>query len=84
MTTELTDEKCNEFRRLPVSFNDMVRAIYKAGAADRAALTDDEIFLAYTAATGKTLPTLGPSRNELIAISRAVISAHEAKKGGEA
>lgn len=37
MTTELTDEKCNEFRRLPVSFNDMVRAIYKAGAADRAA-----------------------------------------------
>lgn len=27
----LTDEQCNEFRRLPVSFNDMVRAIYNAG-----------------------------------------------------
>lgn len=29
--TELTDEQCNEFRRFPGSFNDMVRAIYKAG-----------------------------------------------------
>jgi hypothetical protein len=55
-----------------------------AAAQPAAALTDDEIFLAYTAATGKTLPTLGPSRNDLIAISRAVIAAHEAKKGGEA
>jgi len=27
----LTDEQCDEFRRLPVSFNDMVRAIYNAG-----------------------------------------------------
>lgn len=29
----LTDEQCDEFRRLPVSFNDMVRAIHKAGHA---------------------------------------------------
>ena len=27
----LSDEQCNEFRRLPCSFNDMVREIYKAG-----------------------------------------------------
>lgn len=27
----LTDDQCNEFRRLPVSFNDMVRAIWTAG-----------------------------------------------------
>ena len=27
----LTDEQCNEFRVLRCSFNDMVRAIYKAG-----------------------------------------------------
>ena len=27
----LTDEQCNEFRRMPGSFNDMVRAIYEAG-----------------------------------------------------
>lgn len=53
-------------------------------AQPAAALTDDEIFLAYTAATGKTLPTLGRSRNDLIAISRAVIAADEAKKGSAA
>ena len=29
----LTDEQCNEFRRLPMSFNDMGRAIYEAGRA---------------------------------------------------
>ena len=33
----LTDEQCAEFRRLPVSFNDMVRAIYEAGRASKAA-----------------------------------------------
>lgn len=27
----LTDEQCDEFRRLPLSFNGMVREIYKAG-----------------------------------------------------
>ena len=27
----LTDEQCSEFRRLPLSFNDMVRAIHDAG-----------------------------------------------------
>jgi hypothetical protein len=27
----LTDDQCDEFRRLPLSFNDMVRAIYVAG-----------------------------------------------------
>ncbi len=27
----LTDAQCDEFRRLPVSFRDMVRAIYAAG-----------------------------------------------------
>lgn len=54
-----------------------------AAAQPAAALTDDEIFLAYTAATGKTLPTLGPSRNDLIAISRAVIAADRAARIGE-
>lgn len=29
----LTDEQCNEFRGLPVSFNDMVRAIHADGYA---------------------------------------------------
>lgn len=27
----LTDKQCDEFRRMPGSFNDMVRAIYAAG-----------------------------------------------------
>ncbi len=31
----LTAEQCNDFRRLPLSFNDMVRAIYSAGLAAR-------------------------------------------------
>jgi hypothetical protein len=30
----LTDEQCDEFRRLPCPFNDMVRAIYRAGQRD--------------------------------------------------
>lgn len=29
----LTDDQCAEFRRMPGSFNDMVRAIYAAGAS---------------------------------------------------
>jgi hypothetical protein len=29
--TPLTDEQCDAFRRLPCGFNDMVRAIHKAG-----------------------------------------------------
>ena len=33
----LTDEQCDEFRRLPGTFNDMVRAIYEAGRASKAA-----------------------------------------------
>lgn len=33
----LTDDQCNEFRRLPGTFNDMVRAIYEAGRASKAA-----------------------------------------------
>jgi hypothetical protein len=33
----LTNEQCDEFRRLPLSFNDMVRAIYEAGRASKAA-----------------------------------------------
>ena len=33
----LTDDQCAEFRRLPGSFNDMVRAIYEAGRASKAA-----------------------------------------------
>ena len=33
----LTDEQCNEFRRLQMSFNDIVRAIYEAGRASKAA-----------------------------------------------
>ena len=27
----LSDEECDEFRRMPLSFNDMVRAIYSSG-----------------------------------------------------
>lgn len=34
----LTQEQCNEFRRLPLAFDDMVRAIHAAGAASVAAL----------------------------------------------
>jgi hypothetical protein len=30
-TKRLTDEQCDAFRRLPASFNDMVRAIFEAG-----------------------------------------------------
>ena len=33
----LTDEQCDEFRRLPLSFRDMVRAIYEAGIAEEQA-----------------------------------------------
>lgn len=29
----LTDKQCEEFRRLPLSFNDMVRAIHDEGIA---------------------------------------------------
>lgn len=31
MYAELTDDQCDEFRRMPASFRDMVRAIHKAG-----------------------------------------------------
>lgn len=31
----LTDEQCDAFRRLPMPFNDMVRAIYRAGVEHR-------------------------------------------------
>lgn len=30
----LTDEQCDEFRMLPMPFNDMVRAIYRSGYLD--------------------------------------------------
>lgn len=33
LSPTLTEEKCNAFRRLPVSFNEMVQAIYDAGIA---------------------------------------------------
>lgn len=35
MRSNLTDDQCDEFRRLPVSFNDMLRATYAAGAASQ-------------------------------------------------
>ena len=35
--SSLTDKQCDEFRRLPGTFNDMVRAIYEAGRASKAA-----------------------------------------------
>ena len=38
--TTLTDEQCEKFRRLPGSFNDMVRAIYEAGIAANQAKLD--------------------------------------------
>lgn len=31
ITDQLTEEQCEEFRRMPGSFNEMVRAIYRAG-----------------------------------------------------
>lgn len=37
----LTDEQCDQFRRLPLPFNDMVRAIYEAGT--RAAITSTSV-----------------------------------------
>lgn len=49
----LTDEQCNEFRRLPVSFNDMVRAIHADGYAQ--ALKDAaEVCETLYAQTGRT------------------------------
>jgi hypothetical protein len=30
----LTDDECDVFRRMPLSFNDMVRAIFEAGRAE--------------------------------------------------
>jgi len=33
----LTEEQCAEFRRLPGTFNDMIRDIYEAGRASKAA-----------------------------------------------
>jgi len=32
--TTLTDEQCDEFRRMPCSFNDMIRAAYRAGQVE--------------------------------------------------
>lgn len=40
----LTDDQCDEFRRLPLSFNDMVRAIYEAGRKTQ--MNDDTAFMA--------------------------------------
>jgi hypothetical protein len=34
--TTLTDEQCDEFRRMPCSFNDMIRAAYRAGQDETA------------------------------------------------
>lgn len=33
---DLTDDECDQFRRMPGSFNDMVRAIFKSGARRQA------------------------------------------------
>ena len=51
---ELTDDECSAFRRLPCGFNDMVRAIYKAGWEDHAALIRSSTGLAgeFTVRTG--------------------------------
>lgn len=38
----LTDEQCNEFRRLPGSFNDMVRAIHRDGMLKAAKLAENK------------------------------------------
>ena len=39
----LTEEQCEYFRRMPCSFNDMVRAIYEAGAKNERKIIWDEI-----------------------------------------
>lgn len=58
---DLTDEQCDAFRRLPGSFNDMVRAIYRAGRESTATppadaaladeITDAQLLKAYTTAS---------------------------------
>jgi hypothetical protein len=39
----LTEEQCEYFRRMPCSFNDMVRAIYEAGAKNERKVVWNEI-----------------------------------------
>ena len=81
----LTDHQCDEFRRLPLSFRDMVRAIYAAGqaaqpepaaAAERSPLTDDRIESIRKA-------NLGRNSGELYALefARAIESALAAAWG---
>ena len=42
---KLTDEQCDEFRRLQMSFNDMVRAIYEAGIGEEQLQVAVEVLL---------------------------------------
>lgn len=58
----LTDEQCDNMRRLPLSFNDMVRAIHNAGqvyALDEAAyhFENDYNFKVCVDGSGKQIAT---------------------------
>ncbi len=53
----LTDEQCMEFRRMPGSFNDMVRAIHASGAQaerERCARVAEKTFKSTEARYGMT------------------------------
>lgn len=57
-TVELTDDQCDEFRRLPLSFRDMVRAIYAAGRASaQGAEPDHTALLKMLAQRARCFPT---------------------------
>jgi hypothetical protein len=58
----LTDHRCDEFRRLPVPFNDMVRAIYEAGVYETIGRANEEIGARYAARYDAALASQQPFR----------------------
>ena len=82
----LTDDQCAEFRRLPVSFNDMVRAIYEAGRASKAAEYADVPPAKFKALYRATLRELHyNARNQTVAALAAIDNGtYNPKIGGEA
>ena len=90
---DITDEQCDEFRRLPGSFNDMVRAIYRAGRESTAtppadaALADVlkvvECQLGHAADVSATYVAF--TRDETMQIRAALLAARHSGdgKGGE-
>ncbi len=48
----LTDEQCNQFRRMPLSFNEMIRYIFAAGCRHGVDLSDETLDQAFKTVTG--------------------------------